>query len=267
MTVPTYPYRKMSRNWRGRDFVVGDLHGCYSMLRRALSGIGFDETVDRLFSTGDLIDRGPEPLECLRLLEEPWFFAVVGNHERMLRSRVGSGERLRTRVQAAFHSGEWLPALSGTQRAELIRLAGLIGGMPGVLEVESGKNSFFVVHAQRPFIDRSPMSDVEFRSKGADSTYLEATTWGRQLFHVHASHIASGLPLETGLVEIEPSDGERLTYVGHSIVKYPTRVGSHVFLDGGAYRKLRGEPGSLFIVEHAADEGPRVAYPTVACSS
>jgi hypothetical protein len=37
--------------------------------------------VDRIFSTGDLIDRGVENEECLRLLHNDWFNATIGNHE------------------------------------------------------------------------------------------------------------------------------------------------------------------------------------------
>lgn len=30
---------------------------------------------------GDLIDRGSQSEECLELLNKPWFFSVIGNHE------------------------------------------------------------------------------------------------------------------------------------------------------------------------------------------
>jgi len=41
---------------------VGDIDGCFSHLRRSLEAIGFDASVDRLFSVRDLIDRGPESI-------------------------------------------------------------------------------------------------------------------------------------------------------------------------------------------------------------
>ena len=70
-------------NDRGRDFCIGDLHGCRQMLDTLLLSFDFDRSRDRLFSVGDLIHRGPESAECLRLAEEPWFFPVLGNHEAM----------------------------------------------------------------------------------------------------------------------------------------------------------------------------------------
>ena len=68
-------------NTKGNDYVVGDIHGHAKKLLKQLDGIGFDATVDRLICVGDLIDRGPESIEALALLNEPWFFSVLGNHE------------------------------------------------------------------------------------------------------------------------------------------------------------------------------------------
>src|SRR3546814_1363745 len=75
-------HRHLPANTAGRDFIVGDLHGCLDLLQVELARIAFDPTRDRLFSVGDLTDRGPDSMGCLRLLREPWFYAVHGNHER-----------------------------------------------------------------------------------------------------------------------------------------------------------------------------------------
>ena len=61
-------------NTYGHDYVVGDVHGDYERLTDLLALIKFDKTVDRLFSVGDLIDRGPASASCLELLNEAWFF-------------------------------------------------------------------------------------------------------------------------------------------------------------------------------------------------
>lgn len=64
-------------------WVVGDIHGCYSLLLTRLAQLNFSPDTDLLISTGDNIDRGKENLETLRLLNTPWFISVVGNHEAM----------------------------------------------------------------------------------------------------------------------------------------------------------------------------------------
>lgn len=75
--------KRFEKNTNGTDYVIGDLHGCYDLLMDKLKEISFDKSRDRLFSVGDLIDRGPKSLECLGLVYEPWFHAVRGNHEDM----------------------------------------------------------------------------------------------------------------------------------------------------------------------------------------
>ena len=77
------PFVSLPVNDRGRDFCIGDLHGCRQMLDQLLTAVDFDPQRDRLFSVGDLIHRGPESAACLCLAEQPWFFPVMGNHEAM----------------------------------------------------------------------------------------------------------------------------------------------------------------------------------------
>ncbi|MBI5257888.1 MAG: metallophosphoesterase [Burkholderiales bacterium] len=68
---------------RGRDRVVGDLHGHRGLFEQALDHLRFDPGRDRVLSVGDLIDRGPDSLDTLSLVEQPWFRAVLGNPELM----------------------------------------------------------------------------------------------------------------------------------------------------------------------------------------
>lgn len=78
-------------NPHGRDVAVGDIHGNFSMLEQGLKPIGFDPVVDRLFSLGDLADRGPESHRVGEWLAQPWFHAVSGNHDLMTwRSALGN---------------------------------------------------------------------------------------------------------------------------------------------------------------------------------
>jgi serine/threonine protein phosphatase 1 len=60
---------------------VGDIHGHFQRLQQCLEAVGFDPAVDRLFSVGDLVDRGPHSEAALDWLAQPWFHAVQGNHE------------------------------------------------------------------------------------------------------------------------------------------------------------------------------------------
>ena len=78
-------------NLQGRDFIVGDLHGHPDVLRRLMDHVGFDYDTDRLFSVGDLVDRGPNCAGALDLLDAPWFYPVLGNHDAMLLATLNLG--------------------------------------------------------------------------------------------------------------------------------------------------------------------------------
>lgn len=85
-------FLKVPRNERGRDFAVGDVHGHFSRLQASLDQLGFDPGRDRLFSVGDLVDRGPESEAALEWLAQPWFHAVQGNHEDYAIRHVRTGQ-------------------------------------------------------------------------------------------------------------------------------------------------------------------------------
>ena len=99
-------HRVVPPNRFGRDFVIGDLHGHLSALKEALSARRFIPGRDRLFSVGDLVDRGPDSPGAAELVRENWFHAVRGNHEDMLlRSVRGEGTRISDIWRE--NGGEW----------------------------------------------------------------------------------------------------------------------------------------------------------------
>lgn len=76
-------YQKIEgEHWR-HVWVVSDIHGCYQWLMDELKRRHFNPAADLLISVGDIIDRGPDSVKCLQLMQEKWFYAVRGNHEQM----------------------------------------------------------------------------------------------------------------------------------------------------------------------------------------
>ncbi len=66
-------------------YFIGDVHSCAHELKALLNKIEFNRSKDSLYFTGDLIGRGPYPLETLNLImplcEDGIAFSVMGNHE------------------------------------------------------------------------------------------------------------------------------------------------------------------------------------------
>ncbi|MFT6897559.1 MAG: bis(5'-nucleosyl)-tetraphosphatase (symmetrical) [Paraglaciecola sp.] len=65
------------------DYVVGDIQGCLSGLKILLAKVNFDPRVDKLWSVGDMVARGPESLQTLHYLYDlgDSFETVLGNHD------------------------------------------------------------------------------------------------------------------------------------------------------------------------------------------
>src|SRR6185503_6653865 len=66
---------------KDRTLVIGDVHGCLDELRELLERVRFRKGEDRLVFVGDLMDRGPYPVECVRLARELEAECLLGNHE------------------------------------------------------------------------------------------------------------------------------------------------------------------------------------------
>lgn len=218
--------KRLTVNEKGRDFIVGDLHGCFEDLQLIMGHINFDPAQDRLISTGDLIDRGPDSAKCLGLLQEEWFHAVMGNHELMFADFLMSiGSSTECMAEEAielflYNGGEWALESKDTERDPFFKLEETLRSMPVILSVETPEGSLFHVAHGDLMIDKETIltdrdilkleTEVNPDDRVIGTMTAELLTqhvvWSRRLISHPASHC--------GIREFE---GLSRVYVGHTI--------------------------------------------------
>ncbi|MGO3055944.1 symmetrical bis(5'-nucleosyl)-tetraphosphatase [Halomonas sp. AOP43-A1-21] len=79
-------------------YAIGDLHGCYAEFMALLEKLNFNPNQDTLWLVGDVINRGPGSLECLREAQALGgaVRCVLGNHDfHLLVVARGGGKQKR----------------------------------------------------------------------------------------------------------------------------------------------------------------------------
>lgn len=87
-------------------WAIGDLQGCYGPTRRLLDRIGFDPAADTLWFCGDLVNRGGQSLDTLRLVHSlrDHCHVVLGNHDLSLLAIAERDEAQQRRVNPDLRS-------------------------------------------------------------------------------------------------------------------------------------------------------------------
>lgn len=82
-------------------YAIGDIQGCYDPFRELLDVLRFDPDSDRIWLTGDLVNRGPKSLKTLRFVKSLGDSAitVLGNHDLHLLALAAGKLRFRNRFE------------------------------------------------------------------------------------------------------------------------------------------------------------------------
>lgn len=202
--------KRFEKNTAGRDFAVGDIHGHFTRLQAALDAAGFDPAIDRLFSVGDLVDRGPECRQALDWLAKPWFHPVRGNHDDYVcRFDTCDVENW------VYNGGAWFAGLAWDEQREF---AAQFRDLPIAIEVDTPGGLVGLVHADCPFPSWFQLQfELTCATKRARLKQVKNTCmWSR-------SRIEQGD--QSGVADI------RAVICGHSPLQAPVVLGNVFHID------------------------------------
>ena len=222
--------KRLKENKHGRDFVVGDIHGCFFLLEQALEAANFDPKKDRVISVGDLVDRGPESERALSFLQKSWFYAVKGNHDE---EAVLFTEALEANALSKSEMAEWRRTFQSDwlfkkeNRALFPKIREAFNKLPYAIEIETSKGIIGFVHAEIPkemnwstykkalrqSVKNDPLDDYE--------TIRNQVLWGRDRIRKMSDE-------DKGVAGIY-----RL-FVGHTPQRKITKIGNIFYVDTAA---------------------------------
>lgn len=80
-------------------YIIGDLQGCFDPLQQLLEQIYYQPKQDELWFVGDIVNRGPQSLECLRFVKSLGERGkmVLGNHDFHLLAASSGLEKYRSK--------------------------------------------------------------------------------------------------------------------------------------------------------------------------
>lgn len=237
---------RLEANHKGRDWIVGDIHGEIGLLEAFFKSVKFDSSRDRLIAVGDLVDRGPGSQQVLELFgkSDAWFYSALGNHDAMMRECLLFNDYYSRRAWA-INGSQWA---QGLIEDEKIRLAKLLLRMPLAIELSMRDGRRVgVVHAETP--PSSSWQDIHSYSiSGYDAAEMGYAAgaqliWGRsralvaQLLRRYptGSIFKSEQKLHAKKL-LEPINGIDLVVMGHTRLQpaAPLRISNMLWIDTGA---------------------------------
>ncbi|WP_314421852.1 metallophosphoesterase [Pseudescherichia vulneris] len=195
-------------DWRN-VWVVGDLHGCYTNLMNRLDEVGFEADKDLLISVGDMVDRGTENVECLDLINQPWFRAVRGNHEQMMIDGLSEHGNVNHWIA---NGGGWFFYLDYEKKVLAKALVYKAAQLPLIIELVTGDRKVVICHADYPH------NEYAFDKPVPE----EMVIWNRE----RVSNAMDGVVSEI--------TGADLFIFGHTPARNPLKYANQMYIDTGA---------------------------------
>ena len=226
---------------KGRDLVVGDVHGHFATLRHALGELEVGAG-DRLFSLGDLVDRGPDSRQALSWIDgdDPaarFDLVIRGNHEQLMLDALASEaspayEPLWPTGRDLWHDngGSWWQD-DGPEPPAGVWTAAL-AGLPFAARIETPHGPVGLVHACPVFGSWEELEAALGAGGPAGRRTRMRALWSRVWHRIRQPEIG-----ERGRDYAGPVAGLRAVVTGHTPVSEPLWRWNVLDIDTGIARR------------------------------
>jgi predicted phosphodiesterase len=189
-----------------RIVVVADVHANIEAFEAVLAHARDNGGIDAVWSLGDLVGYGPDPMPCIELLQSFENEAIAGNHDYAAIGAFGIEDFNRHAAAAV----RW------TARQLSLEARVWLGGLPPELVLEP---AFTLVHGS--LVD--PITDYLIYSDGAAEHLMRQTTPYGLVGHTHLPQVFRQTARD--IEAWRPSDGESLELGEAHLVANPGSVG------------------------------------------
>ena len=210
------PVQVLPRNTRGRDLIIGDIHGRRATFEHLLKRVGYSPgSGDRVLLLGDVIDRGPDSAGMLSWLLRDGVHCVRGNHEQLMIDAL-EGDKEMEELWVKRNGGGWASSLGASDRERWLRV---LNGLPVAIEVRAALGTLVLVHAE--ISETTPWWATKAWLEEGNRTALIRAIWAKWRINNNPSR-DSGVP-----------DVWR-TFHGHVAMREPVQLGNMRWIDLGA---------------------------------
>lgn len=193
---------------KSRTIIIGDIHGCLAEAECLVNQLNTTAGTDRVILLGDLIDRGPSPVEAVRWARRNNFETILGNHEQKLAKwklreaqEKETGRKNQMRPPAASRLAQWnqfteeeiqwvrdLPRYIDLGRGWLAVHGGLLPGVP----LKKHRDDDFTHIRWLDNLTHEPVQIGEELEQPKDSTHW-SELWDGENHVVYGHHVFDDL--------------------------------------------------------------------------
>lgn len=245
------PVLTLEENKLGKDYVCGDIHGNFHLLKQALIKLNFNPYKDRIICTGDLVDKGKNSYAAKDWLEKDYFFSAFGNHDIPF-AFLNDIELFESDMYCMNKNGSIDPWFVNLGEENLSQMGVLMRKkMFPAIEVETSTGLVGIIHAELP--RNHTWSQIKESLNNKDYSLLRDCCWNREfaslavkrrIEHNHCdSNVERCLVPDLSHVFHGHSFSESLNYEPYSIA-------NRYYIDTCSYKEKPNAGLSLFDIRN-----------------